>query len=487
MKNEKLYDAITGIRPDLTDEARNHVVKKSRGARKWWVAGIAVAMAVIIVAGVAIWPGKTPLVSSAYALEEAVYPTTLKYPDYRDYTRPNGEVDDDAWEQAYEAWKESCKDLYVDADIRLADFFTAVSRQLLMNNDKQNTVCSPVNIAVAMGMLAETTGGETRQQILDMMGVDTIEQLREQTSAVWKNCYRDDGTALSVLASSLWLRDGYDYNADTLKQLAETYFASSYKGEMGSEDYNKAFRAWLSEQTGGLLDDQVNGLELDPMTVLALATTVNYQAKWEIPFDPSKTDTGVFHGADHDAEYTFMHMEMHMTYYWGEKFGAIRLSLNSSDRHGNGGMWLLLPDEGVTPEELMNDPEAMGFLSSYNTWSNTAYTRVKLSVPAFDVAGQTDLRDAMKALGVTDVFTDKADFSPLTDEKGIFVGSAPHGVRVTIDEEGCKAAAFTVIELCGAAIPEGTVEFTLDRPFLFAVTTSAGLPLFEGIVNQLGE
>ena len=34
--------------------------------------------------------------------------------------------------------------------------------------------------------------------------------------------------------------------------------------------------------------------------------------------------------------------------------------------------------------------------------------------------------------------------------------------------------------------PEEIVEFKLDEPFLFAITGADGLPLFVGIVNQVG-
>ena len=54
-----------------------------------------------------------------------------------------------------------------------------------------------------------------------------------------------------------------------------------------------------------------------------------------------------------------------------------------------------------------------------------------------------------------------------------------------IDEEGCEAAAYTVISVeAGAALPEAVVPFTLDAPFVFAVTGVDGLPLFVGLVNQ---
>ena len=55
-----------------------------------------------------------------------------------------------------------------------------------------------------------------------------------------------------------------------------------------------------------------------------------------------------------------------------------------------------------------------------------------------------------------------------------------------VDEEGCEAAAYTVVmvEAGGAMPPDDEVDFTLDRPFLFAVTGDSDLPLFTGVVNQ---
>ena len=57
-----------------------------------------------------------------------------------------------------------------------------------------------------------------------------------------------------------------------------------------------------------------------------------------------------------------------------------------------------------------------------------------------------------------------------------------------IDEDGCEAAAYTILSVCKTAAmpPEEIVEFTLDEPFLFAITGADGLPLFAGIVNQVG-
>ncbi|MCD7742787.1 MAG: hypothetical protein LUH13_00625 [Oscillospiraceae bacterium] len=152
-------------------------------------------------------------------------------------------------------------------------------------------------------------------------------------------------------------------------------------------------------------------------------------------------------------------------------------------------MWLILPDEGVSTDALLADAEAVEFLryaEGYaEDWENSKFLTVNFSVPKFDVSGETDLTEGLRALGVTDVFDlDTADFSPLSDE-ALCVSKALHGARVAIDEEGVTAAAYTVMGLVGASMPPtDEVDFVLSRPFLFLVTGETGQPLFAGVVNQ---
>ena len=285
----------------------------------------------------------------------------------------------------------------------------------------------------------------------------------------------------SVLASSVWLDDGVGYVQKTLDTLAQDYYASSFSGEMGSDSYNKALQNWLNEQTGGLLQERASGLEFTPETVMALATTIYYRAKWSQEFSKNQTSEDTFHADSGDITCEFMHSSGRGTYYWGEKFGAVNLPLRES-----GAMKLLLPDEGVTPEALLQDEEAMNFLLGGGEWENSKFLIVNLSVPKFDVSSDLNLNKSLQALGVTDVFDcDAADFSPVIENAdGVFLSRAEHAARVAIDEEGVTAAAYTVMMEAGAAMPpDEKIDFTLDRPFVFAITSQDGLPLFIGVVN----
>ena len=300
------------------------------------------------------------------------------------------------------------------------------------------------------------------------------------------------------MAGSLWLRDGVSYNQETLDTLAEVYHASAFSGKMGAEEYNQALRSWINAMTGGELARQAEGLSFDPDTVLGLVSTLYFKGSWSDPFDPGQNTQGVFHAPSGDVEAEYMNREeVHGTYFRGEHFGAVSLGFQVWEYS----MWLILPDEGYTVDDLMASGEAMEFITArkyegYNVqaeeaipgWPDQEDLRVNMSLPKFDVSSDLELSDALKALGVTDVFDrDASDFTPLGVETDgpVYLSQAQHAARVTIDEEGCTAASYVDLMLVGDALPpDEVVDFTLDRPFLFAITGEGNLPLFVGVVNQ---
>lgn len=445
---------------------------KSPGKLPRWMGAVAALVAVALLCGFFLYPRGQVL--TAYAIAEAVYPEMAPYPDE---SSPN-------LMEEYDAWRESVKkqrqpEGYADG---LEGFFADSIREFLSGEAGENRAYAPVNVYLALGMLAELTGGSTRQEILDVLGTDSMEALRTQAKAVWNAHYRNDGMTTSILGSSLWLNQNISYVPETMKILAENYYASAFQGEMGSDGFNKALQDWLDAQTGGLLQDQIQGLELKPETVLALATTIYFRAKWQTEFSPEATTPGAFHALTGDLTCDFMHSSTDNSYCWGENFGAVGLPLGND----GGTMWIVLPDEGQDVETLLNSQETMEFLLSKGSWQNQKRLTVHLSLPKFDISAQLDLCQGLHNLGLSEVFTGTGDFSPMTTQaEEIALTQATHGVRVAIDEEGVTAAAYTLMALAGGAPAVGDeIDFVVDRPFLFAIVSPDGLPLFVGIVHQ---
>ena len=485
-ESEKLFDAITQIDDALLPEE----TAPGRITPAWKVFAAIAAVLALLISPFALRLGSRNAGTQAdntddYALAQPVYPEMAACPVEDDYVNQDGSFDDERWRADFQAWRESIRK-QADQPAGYADglegYYTQCMRQLLAGSGGENRACSPVNIYMALAMLAETTGGESRAQILDLLGAESIDALRAQARSVWNANYRDDGVTTSVLASSLWLREGRAFDPDTVERLAQDCYASVFRGEMGSAEYDKALQSWLNEHTGGLLSEQTAQEHLDADTLLALATTIYYRAGWTGTFSEQDTAQGVFRGAQGDETADFMHQSDFLPCHYGEGFSAVGLGLRDG-----GQMWLLLPDEGSTPEALLENEDAMTFfLGRQNVVQECPL--VHLTMPKFDVSSRVSLLDALKAMGVTDVCDPaKADFSPLeAGENGAYLSDATHAVRVTVDEEGVAAAAYTMM-VVGEGEPDNQFEvtFTVDRPFLYVITGDQGAPLFAGIVNTM--
>ena len=480
MKSKKIIDAISGIGEDLIDNANKPRLRAKKARKKWLIPSVAAALVIVIGASFLFSPDKTPIDISAKAtvLQKAQYPQMLKYPSDEEQGSMAMEIALDAWSEQEREWNKKYR-----ASVDIEHFLKSSIPEFLSNAGENNLVYSPINVYLALGMLAETTDGNSREQILNLLGYDSIEDLRKEANYIWNACYTDDGTYKSLLASSVWMANDVNYKQSTLKNLAENYFASSYKGEMGSAEYNKAIQNWLNEQTGGLLEDQISGIETTPETVLMLASTLYFSAKWSEWFEESQNTQDIFKAKNKDITCEFMNQTLLDNFYIGENFSAARINFNNQ----KGSMWFILPDEEVEVSKLASDKNLLKFIST-NGESGAEImsdSQVNISVPKFDVSSQIELLEGLQNLGVTDIFDfGKSDFSPLTEDTSVAVNRATHGARVKIDEEGCTAAAYTVFSMTGGGVSMGNeYDLVLNRPFMFVITSPNGLPMFTGIVN----
>lgn len=497
---------------EVKEKAARSVGKRSYSR---WMGAVAAVLAVAVIGGVAMQTGwnnepapmsggisgygaRNARAMSVHALATAQYPEMHAYPRQDDYFSGNSSRTTAAYDRDYEAWSQDMEALRSGTDYAgmMDEFLSASTVQFLTDAGEDNRIYSPLNVYMALSMLAETAGGNSRQQILDLLQADSIESLRERAATLWKDHYRDDGTVTTILGNSLWLRDDFTYSQEVLDTLATDYYASSFSGEMGTEEYNQALRDWLNEQTGGLLEEQASQLKMEPGTVLALASTIYFKAAWNDEFNKERTETDTFHAPNGDVDAEFMHQTMESSYYWGGNFTAVQLHFQ-----GGGSMWFVLPAGEYSVDQLLESGEAMEFLLSpkydqYDDggnmvregWTGQKYLTINLSMPKFDVSSDLDLIEGLKELGVTDVFDwTVSNFDPLeaSTDNPLYVSKAQHAARVKVDEEGCEAAAYMIEgPTADAAPPDDEVDFTLVRPFLFSVTTESGLPLFTGVVNQ---
>ena len=500
MNRDKLQDALSHISDKHITEAATP--QKRRYAP--WISAIAACLVIAIGLSIVLprLPGEepgptiiqhpTPTAPDAspeifipeeihvVPLAAAQYPETILFPlDQSDYQ---------AWDKEYEKWVLHNKELhsapkgYAD---NLTSFWKQSTQTFLTGDTGDNMLYSPISLYMALSILAEATAGETRQEILSLLGADSMDALRQQAKQVFENQYQNDGVHTSILANSLWLDDHFSFNQETVDTIAENFYASVYQGALESPEMNTALKNWLSKQTGGLLDESIQALEpMEINTALAIASTINYRCKWQSAFLSSQNTQKIFHGTKGDNTITYMNKTLlHGEYYWGEGYAATYLPLDDGSR-----MWLVLPNEDTTAAAVLQEGKAMDMILGEDDSAGQLSLRVNLSVPKFDATADLDLIEGLQELGIQKAMDYyEADFSAINNtlDGRMWLKRAQQGIRVSIDEEGLTGVAYTLMVAPGDGMPSmEEVDFVLDRPFLFVVESPDGLPLFTGIVNN---
>jgi len=483
MNGKDMLEMMSELDEKVVADATVTPIRKSRG--KWKIVLGAVAAALVLgILGYTIYPYVTGKNSGGNneELRSGTLMASPKYPEMPENPELSHGYDAEESKEylqtvmALRKQPEGYQDGY---DAYLKDVLGVI----LSDTGDGNKAFSPLCLYMALGMTAEITDGTTQKQILDVLHQPDIATLRNRAKSIWLANYMDDGLSKLVLANSLWMNNERNYEKSVLDTLANNYFASSYSGDPSSEKYSQTLRDWINEQTDGLLENMLSDLKLDPDLMIALVSTVNYCGKWADPFPKSETKDGTFHAPSGDVNCRYMCTDAARENYYGDHFKCVSLPIIN-----NGSVRFILPEEGMTPEELLVDEELLQFLSTEPyKWDKTIEAAsVHMEVPKFDISSDIKLNDYLKALGIENLFeAGDADFSPLVgkSDETLYVNSIEQNTRIMIDEEGCKAVSATII-LGGAAQTTEYFEFILDRPFVFEIVSDTGLPLFVGVVND---
>lgn len=422
-------------------------------------------------------------------INKVLYPEQPAYPNEQEYFGKNGNFDDEGFTKVYNTWRDARDKISKSGEAYQGDYteFFAKSSSTILNTKEDVSIYSPMTMYHALSILAESTNGETQNQVLSLLHNNSIEENRENAKLIWQANYSADGAFNSNVANSLWLNKNIPFVQETVDAIGENYYAEIYQGEMGSGELNEEVKNWLNRQTKDQLQEAVNDVETDPDTLMTIFSTMYLQAKWQNEFWEDNTMPRTFHGYKKDAEIVFMNSSDNDIYFFSDDFGAIQKPLESG-----GSMWFILPDEDKSVNDVLKSEDIYQLTSAkwdeLNEWENRKDLLVNLSIPKFDVSNSAELSEQLQKLGITDAFNpDKADFSNIVDKEQIaFLSAVNQANRVAIDEEGVTAASFTEMQTAGAAMPiEEEIDFVLNRPFIFVINGVTDFPLFIGVINQL--
>ncbi len=366
------------------------------------------------------------------------------------------------------------------------DLYTALAARAAST---PNLVVSPASVAIALAMMLAGAAGDTGAQLAAALHSGDATALAASMNALTTGFDShtqtvevpggDSADVVLAIATSLWLQAGFCVEVAFLDVLATQYGAGlrSVDYSTDPEAAGLAINAWVDEATHGRIPELLGQGAVTTDTQLILVNAVYMKAPWLHMFSDDATAPAAFTTNDGTSvQAPTMHVVDQFDYAAGEGYQAVVLPYL-----GDGlSMVIVLHDAGQPPYAAAAAVATLGDATS---------ARVAVSLPKFDIETSVALTDVLIALGVTDAFDPvTANLRGIADTTPpLFVNTVIHQANITVDEQGTEAAAATAVLLAGgaAAPPAEPIDFTVDRPFVFAVRDdTSGAILFLGHIGD---
>ena len=356
--------------------------------------------------------------------------------------------------------------------------------------EEENPVLSPASAYLALVLLACGSGGETAQELSEVLRIPEGEWASYgSTIQEWLN--RSNGETTIKTADSVWFDSdgGYEAKQEYLDTVSEALKAEVYKANLQSKGTIEDINKWVNDATDGLIE-KLREEPYDDLVRAVLLNALYFEAKWSYPFEAEATAEKTFTTADGKEITTDFLRDYGCHRYYLEADGIEGIMLPYTDgeeyTEGDTAFIALRSTDGKTPEEVLEavSPE---MLREFASVEETTY--MNFSMPKFDINYYQDLNDTFAAVGLKHTMSDGgADLSNMFEnEEGSAMDlDAAQIVRIQVDEEGTKAAAVTEIAASETAmIVEEPIELHFDSPFLYMIIdTETGMPIFMGILEN---
>ena len=354
-----------------------------------------------------------------------------------------------------------------------------------MPTDK-NYMFSPISIKMALALAANGASGETQAEILNALGISSIDDFNQLSKDLIKRYSQTDILSLDI-ANSIWINKDKTPQqfGNGFKNIAEEFYnadANTVADALAVSEIN----SWVNDKTNGKIPTIIDNTN-DFWAMLINA--VYFKGAWQDEFNANATKPDQFNNADGTKiTVDFMNMQKWFPYAKTNSVHMIELPYrNRVENFSEDGEYIgtdKYDDLDVSMYLIMseNDVNVEQELSAAINDDTFKSTYIKMSMPKFKVEYSTDLNKIFMNMGITTAFNEKnADFTKMFNSGNMWFTKTIHKTFIDVDEKGTEAAAVTSIGMGGSSLPPEPIELKFNKPFYFAIRdNTSGETLFMG-------
>ncbi len=342
---------------------------------------------------------------------------------------------------------------------------------------KENIIISPISVLVAMTMAANGADTNTRQEMEQVLGGGSLEELNIQLNYFLTELYTGEKAVLKR-ADSIWFKNTdkkFAVNKDFLKLISDEFHAQLFPVPFDNQT-REQINSWVSKHTEGRIENFLKILSGDVLMYLIDICTLD--AEWANIYAQHEISKGIFTAYNNKKQKVFMMHSTESSYLKDEE------ATGFLKPYANGYSFAaLLPKEGMDINDYVKSLSGERFLDLLN---HAKHTMVLTELPKFEGKSSLEFGEILQDMGIKKAFSKEADFSRLgkSGNDSLYISKVFQDSYIQIDERGTKAGAATAVELARGAVMADKIK--LNRPFVYAVVDNqTKLPLFLGTVLSI--
>lgn len=365
------------------------------------------------------------------------------------------------------------------------DFGMRLLQALAAEHPGENTIVSPVSVALALAMTYNGSQGETHLAMRQTLAIGPLgDDLNLAEQALIETIRDADPSVRMAIANALWVRKGFRPEPAFVKIGWDFYDAPIKSLDFAAKPEAAAavINRWVDRATSGKIPSIID--KPDPNTMLVLTNAVYFKGKWTWPFPKRATAPHEFHAAAGMLKVPTMHLERSLSYMENGDFQAVRLPYGNQRFE----MYILLPRKNDGLPGLLAQLNQLHWLDWMKSFAERQGT---VMLPKFTLTYHAKLNDALAKMGMGVAFSDDADFSRIHQPPPpLKISDVEHRTYIKVDEQGTEAAAATSVAMMPTVAMLPVVrpfEMIVDHPFVIAITEhETGAMLFAGVVTNPG-
>ncbi|XP_053966751.1 serine protease inhibitor 42Dd-like isoform X1 [Anastrepha ludens] len=365
-------------------------------------------------------------------------------------------------------------------------FATQLFQAIVSERPKENVIVSPVSIETCLALAYLGAEGQTAEELAAILQLPRgdKESIAPKFAKLFERIKSGSrGTAIFRLANRIYLDQRFQLSSN-FNEIAESQLHSKAENVYFAEADISAekINSWVEEQTENRIQHLVSANSLDVNTAVLLVNALYLKAKWVNQFENDSTSRqDFFVGVAQKVKVEMMKQSDQFLYAEYKELDASAIEMKYADTDVS--MLVVLPN---VVDGLASLEEKLKNIDLIQLFAAMSLEEVVVQLPKFKFELNLSLKPVLEQLGVSTMFSDKADFSSMLAKKdNLAISEAKHKAFIEVNESGTEAAAATYLKFVplSAKLTQHIYQFVADHPFVFAIKDNENVYFIGHVTN----